>query len=683
MTDRLERIPSPLSDVIDVYHGVEVADRFRWAEDTDAPETQAWVEAQNELTERFLSAIALRPRMRQRIGELWNFPRTNVPRRRAGWYFYTRNEGLQDQPVLYRRLGIAGEPEVVLDPNDLSEDGAVALINFSVTDDGRFMAYTLAEAGSDWQTIQVRDLAQGSDLTDRIDFAKFTIPAWLPDGSGFFYERYPEPGSMPDAPPSTHNKVYFHAVGDAQAQDSLVYERPDDPDLGFASTVSDDERYLILHTWRGTEPRNGLYYRALAEDEFVRLLEDGEARFELAGSLGSTFYVVTDLDAPRGRVVAIDVNRPDRRAWRELVGETADTLQAAAVVGDRIVALYLKDASHRVRLFSLEGTQLGEIDLPGLGSIAELAGRERDSEVFLGFQSQLVPPSVLRYDVVTDVLDTFAETNVDFEAARFQVTQLFATASDGAMIPMFVTHERGAALDGSNPTMLYGYGGFDISLTPAFAPSRIAFLERGGVIVDANLRGGGEYGDEWHRAGMLGSKQRVFDDFYTVAEFLISEGWTSPERLAIMGGSNGGLLVSVAVLQRPELFGAAVAAVPVTDMLRYHLFTAGRYWIPEYGNAEESEEHFRFLVAYSPFHNVKADPRRPPMLITTAETDDRVVPMHAWKLAAALQECSEPDQVVLLRTERRAGHGLGKPTSKVIEEAADIYSFLIDTLGMA
>ncbi|MFQ5967974.1 MAG: prolyl oligopeptidase family protein, partial [Acidimicrobiia bacterium] len=407
-----------------------------------------------------------------------------------------------------------------------------------------------------------------------------------------------------------------------------------------------------------------------------------EAKYELAGNVGSRIFLLTDLNADRGKVIAVDLEDPARENWERVVPEGDDTLQTAVIVGDRILALYMHHASHRVRVFDLEGSPTGEVGLPGLGSVAELSGRQRDEEAFLNFQSQLHPPTILRYALNSASVEPFFHTEVDFDEAAFDVTQLFATADDGVQIPMFVTHQRDVSLDGTNPTMLYAYGGFDISLTPLFAPSRIAFLERGGVIVDANLRGGGEYGDKWHRAGMLENKQRVFDDFYAVAELLIDEKWTSAERLAIFGGSNGGLLVAVSLLQRPELFGAAVAAVPVADMLRYHQFTAGRYWIPEYGNAEEDPDHFEFLYAYSPVHNVKPDPRRPPILITTAETDDRVVPMHAWKFAAALQEVSEPDQLVLLRTERRAGHGIGKPVSKVIDEAADIYAFLVDILEM-
>ena len=677
---KLPTVEAPRADAMDDYHGTEIADPYRWAEDMDDPETQSWVEAQNERTAQFLAATA-QADIRDRIEQLWDFPRSSVPRRRDDWYFFTHNDGLQNQPVLYRRQGIDGSDEVVLDPNTFSDDGAVALVDYSVTDDATLMAYTVAEAGSDWQTIKVYDLEALKELPDTLDFAKYTSLPWLPDKSGFFYERFPEPG--PDVSPSTDQKVYFHALGTPQEEDELIYERPDDPNLGFVAIISDDKSYLFLYTWRGTEPRNGLYYRRLSDEgEFVRLLEDGEAKYELAGNVGSRIFLLTDLDADRARVVSIDLEKPEREDWTEVIPEADDTLQTAVIVGDRILALYMQHASHRVRVFELDGTPDGEVELPGLGSVAELSGRQRDQESFLNFQSQLHPPTILHYALGAGSVETFVETHVDFDASAFEVTQMFATADDGVQIPMFITHRRDLSLDGSNPTMLYGYGGFDISLTPVFAPSRIAFLERGGVIVDANLRGGGEYGDNWHRAGMLENKQRVFDDFYAVAEFLIDEKWTSSQRLAILGGSNGGLLVAVAVLQRPDLFGAAVSAVPVADMLRYHLFTAGRYWIPEYGNAEEDPKHFEFLYAYSPVHNVKPDGSRPPLLITTAETDDRVVPMHAWKLAAALQEVAEPEQVVLLRTERRAGHGLGKPISKVIDEAADIYAFLVETLGM-
>jgi prolyl oligopeptidase len=670
-------------DVADEYHGVEVRDPYRWLEDQDSDQTGAWVEAQNRRTERWLAGIDARPRIRSRLEELWDFARYSVPRRRGDWYFFAKNEGLQDQPVLYRRRGLGRDAEEVLDPNELSEDGAVALTDYSVSEDATLMAYTLSEAGSDWQTVRVRDLDAGEDLPDVLHWMKFTGMTWAPDGSGFYYERYPEPGSIPDAPPSTHHKVYWHRLGAPQDDDLLVYERPDDPDLGFLAEVTDDGAYLILHTWRGTDTRNGLYLRRLHNGggEFRRLLEDGEAKYRLAGSRGSLFIFHTDLDASRGRIIQIDVERPDRADWLELLPEADDVLDFARVVSDRLILGYLHHASHRVVVHDLDGELIEEIELPGLGSIAEMSGRERDTEAFFNFQSQLHPPTILRYEVPTGEIETFIEPKVPFDRSPYLVTQLFATSDDGVRIPIFVTHRRDVVLDGSNPTLLYGYGGFDISLTPMFSPSRIAFWEHGGVIVDANLRGGGEYGEDWHRAGMLGNKQRVFDDFAAVAEFLITEKWTSPARLAILGGSNGGLLVAASVLQRPELFGAAVAAVPVADMLRYHRFTAGRYWISEYGNAEENAEHFEFLYAYSPVHNVRPDDRRPPILITTAETDDRVVPMHGWKFAAALQAVASADQIVLLRTERRAGHGLGKPTSKVIDEAADVYSFLLDRLG--
>lgn len=678
-------IPDPVLahrvDQVDDYHGTAVADPYRWLEDPRSAETNDWVTAQNSRTESYLGQIPFYGEIRARIEELWDFPRYSAPRKQGDALYYQKNDGLQDQAVLYRRVG-DGKPEVVLDPNQLSQDGAVALLLFHITEDASLMAYSLTESGSDWQTIRVRDLATLEDRSDEIHWVKFTSVAWHPDDSGFFYSRFPEEGSIPGAPPSTHQKVYWHLLGTTQEADQLVFERPDDPDLGFEPSITDDDRYLLIHTWRGTDRRHGLYYRPVdTQTDFIQLLADGEAKFDFAGSHGSVFYFLTDLDAPLGRIISIDVDRSDRANWQEVVPEGSDTLELASIMGGKLVLLYMQDASHRVRLLGLDGAGGAEVELPGIGSIAELTGRPKQDQAYLGFQSQLFPPMILELDVETANTSVYEESSLGFDPSPYEVTQLFAPAEGDVLIPMFVTHRKEIARDGTNPTLMYGYGGFDISLTPAFSPSRIAFLERGGIVVDANLRGGGEYGEEWHRAGMLEKKQRVFDDFVAVAEYLIGQGWTGPDRLAIFGGSNGGLLVAACVLQRPELFGAAVAAVPVADMLRYHRFTAGRHWLGEYGNAEEDPDHFRFLAAYSPVHNVEPDDRRPPILVTTAESDDRVVPMHAWKLAAALGEEASGEQLILLRTERRAGHGLGKPTSKVIDEATDIYTFLWDTIG--
>jgi len=673
--------PTRRGDTVDDYHGTAVADPYRWLEDVDSPETLAWVDAQNEVTFALLDSIPVRDRIRQRFGELWNFSRQSVPRRRGDWYFYTHNDGLQPQPILYRRPVTGGGAEVLVDPNGMSDDGTVAMMTTSFTADGGLLAYTLAEAGSDWQVAKVLDTVIGLHLTDELHRIKFTTLAWTPEGDAFYYSRYPEPDEFPDAPPLTNQRVYLHRLGDDQSEDQLIYARPDASDLGFQPHVTDDGELLILHVWQGTDTRNRLYYRRSGDaGEFVRLLDDFDARYELVGHVDGWLYLLTDRDAPLGRIIAIPLDRPSAQNWRDVVPEGEDTLEFAALAGDYLVTGALRDASHTVAVHTLDGAVIEELDLPGLGAVTEFAGKPYHSEFFLGYQSFVQPPTVLRYDLDSRELETFAESETRVDPDSFTTRRLRATSRDGTSIPMFVTHRTDVELDGTNPTVLYGYGGFDISMTPLYAPDRLGFIEAGGVFVVANLRGGGEYGLEWHQAGMFGNKQNVFDDFVAAAEHLIAAGYTSPQHLGIYGRSNGGLLVTACLVQRPELFGAAVAMVPVTDMLRYHRFTAGRYWTAEFGSAEDGPEEFDYLRAYSPLHVVGPAPY-PPTLVTTGDTDDRVVPLHAYKFVATLQAVVGDSGPALLRVDRRAGHGLGKPTSMLIDEAADIFAFFIHHLG--
>jgi prolyl oligopeptidase len=674
-------------EVVDDYHGTPVPDPYRWLEDAGAEETQAWVAAQNAVTEAFLSQVPEREQFRKRLEEIWNYDKITVPRRRGAWTFFTKLEGLQNQPVLYRQQGLdaeAGEPEIVLDPNTLSEDGTVALITYAPGEDGQRLAYSLSNSGSDWQEIHVLDLARKEKFPEVLKWVKFSDIAWTPDGSGFYYSRYPEPGSVPGAPPSTHHRVYWHRLGTPQTEDKLVYARPDDPDLGFNPVVSEDGRYLILHAWRGTATQNRLYYRPLAagdEADFIALVEEEDARFDFVGNEGDRFYISTDLDAPRGRIMAVDLDHPERDAWQEIVPEGEEVLDQVGLVDEHLVLVSMHHASHRIYLYDLAGAPAGEVELPALGTISALSGRQEDADFFFDFQSYLYPPAVFRYDLPSATLSPYHQPQVDFSPEGFETRQVFYRSADGTQIPMFLTHRTGLELDGNNPALLYGYGGFAVNILPTFAPSWVAWLEAGGVVAVANLRGGNEYGEAWHQAGMLERKQNVFDDFIAAAEWLIDEGFTSRERLGIMGGSNGGLLVAACMVQRPELFGTVICRVPVADMLRYHRFTAGRYWIPEYGNAEENPEHFRFIYAYSPLHNVKEDVAYPPTLIATADTDDRVVPMHARKLAATLQVANAGDHPILLRIETKAGHGFGKPTDKIIAELADVLAFLWQSIG--
>jgi prolyl oligopeptidase len=672
---------SAKGEVVDDYHGTLVSDPYRWLEDMDSETTAAWVDAQNELTFSHLDTISLRPTLRKRFEELWDFARQSAPVRRGDWYYFSHNDGLQPQSILYRRPVSGGDSEVVLDPNDLSQDGTVAVMTQSFTPDGRLLAYSVAEAGSDWQQARVLDTASGTTLSDELNWIKFTNLAWAPDGESFYYSRYPAPGELADAPPSTHQRVYLHRLGTDQATDELVYARADAPDLGFQPLVTDDDELLVLHVWEGTDTRNRLYYRRLDEaGEFVRLLDDFDAKYHFIGHEGGRLYLLTDLGAPRGRVIAIDLAETSRDKWVEVIAEGKDTLEFATIVSGRLVVGRLHDAHHLLSVHKLDGSLVRELELPAMGTITELSGKPQHREMFVGFQSFVVAPTVLRYDFEADEVSHFTESEASVDPSHFTTTQIWAESADGAAIPIFVTHRSDVDLDGTNPTILYGYGGFDISMTPLYAPDRLGFVETGGVFAVANLRGGGEYGRDWHHAGMFGNKQNVFDDFIAAGEHLIACGYTSAHNLGIYGRSNGGLLVTACLLQRPDLFGAVVGMVPVTDMLRYHRFTAGRYWTSEYGNAELDPEHFAFLYEYSPLHNIHPG-RYPPTLITTGDTDDRVVPLHAYKFIAGLQAAVGGSGPALLRVDKRAGHGLGKPTAKVIDEAADIYAFFLHHLS--
>lgn len=687
--------PARKSDVQDDFHGTLVPDPYRWLEDPDSGETRAWVQAQNAITRSELDADPARPRLQERLRALWDFPRATPPRRRGERLFYQLNEGLQNQPLLYHRESLHGQPHVVLDPNTLSDDGTVALVHYAPSHDGSLLAYSLAASGSDWQEIRILNVESGESYGEVIRWVKFTSIAWKHDNSGFYYSRYPQPGAIPGAPPSTHQRVYWHRLGTPQEDDVLVYARPDAPDLGFVPFITDDEKYLALVVWHGTSVRNRIYYKPLDEgtnalgagaggerDEygFVRLLDEGDAAYEFAGSVDDRFYFLTDCDAPRGRIIAIDLSQPQRSHWQEIVSQGEEVIDRVRLIGGRLVVLSMQHAIHRIALYDLDGQPAGIVELPHPGTVSELSGRQQDDAFFFHFQSFLTAPGVYRYDFATATVTPFLAPQLDFDAAAYETQQHFYTSTAGTRVPIFLLHKKGLQRDGNRPTLLYGYGGFAINMTPTFSVSWLVWLEQGGVVAIANLRGGNEYGEEWHRAGMLENKQNVFDDFIAAAEWLIANDYTRSQRLAIMGRSNGGLLVAACMLQRPDLFGAVACIVPVADMLRYHRFTAGRYWIPEYGNAEEDPDHFRFLFAYSPLHNVRQGVAYPPVLIATADTDDRVVPMHAKKLAATLQAAGGPNPV-LLRVEARAGHGLGKPTARVIEETADIFTFLLRELG--
>ncbi len=668
--------------IVEDYHGHQVADPYRWLEDPDSEETRAWIEAQNQLTFQYLSQIPARERLRQRLTQLWNYERYSQPFKEGQRYFYFKNDGLQNQSVLYTQTSLEGEAQVLLDPNTFSEDGTVALSGIAISQDARYLAYGLSRSGSDWQEWKVRDIETGQDLPDHIRWVKFSGVSWTKDGQGFFYSRYDEPEAGQEyAATNYFQKLYYHRLGTSQAEDLLVYHRPDQKEWGFHATVTEDGCYLIISVWRGTDPKNLIFYKDLRDPNLpvVELMNEFEAEYHFVGNDGSRFWFKTDQGAPRRCLVAIDIQRPHE--IQEVIPEAEETLQGVSLINNQFVAFYLKDAHTQIKTFTLEGHFLGEIPLPGLGSASGFAGKRYDTETFYTFTSFTTPPTIYRYDFATGKSTLFRQPKVDFDPAEYEVKQIFYTSKDGTRVPMFITHKKGLQLSGDHPTLLYGYGGFGVSLTPSFSMGLVAWLEMGGIYAQPNLRGGGEYGEAWHQAGTKLNKQNVFDDFIAAAEWLIAHGYTNPSKLAIAGGSNGGLLVGACMTQRPDLFAAALPAVGVMDMLRFHKFTIGWAWISEYGSPENPEE-FQALYAYSPLHNLKPGTAYPATLITTADHDDRVVPAHSFKFAAALQAAQGGSQPVLIRIDTKAGHGAGKPTSKVIEETADRWAFLVQVLGI-
>jgi prolyl oligopeptidase len=680
--------PAKRVDQVDDYHGTRVADPYRWLEDPDSPDTRAWIEAENRVTFDYLAAIPERRAIAQRLTRIWNYPRWTAPMRRGSRYFFFRNTGLQNQSVMYETATLHGQPRLLLDPNGLSTDGTVALSTTEVSDDGRLLAYSVASGGSDWQEFRVRDVATGRDLPDKVSWAKFSGAAWTHDSRGFFYSRYPTPRGNALTEAVRNQKLYYHRAGTSQDADVLVYERPDDPDLGLYGQVSHDGRYLIVSVSTGTDRRNRVHFMDLGDPaaprfdgRIVRLLDEFDASYSFVGNAGPVFYFQTDQGAPRGRVIAVDTRNPARSSWRTIVPQTADALEGVDLIDGQLVASYLHDAHSLLSIYAMDGTHVKDVPLPGIGTVSGVSGRPEDREMFFTFSSYLSPTAVWRYDFATGRAEPLWAPRTGFDAAAYVTEQVFYHSKDGTRVPMFVTHRRGIAIDGHNPTLLYGYGGFNSSVTPGFSPAVAVWLEMGGVYAVANLRGGSEYGEEWHQGGMLANKQNVFDDFIAAGEHLVRTGYTSPAKLAISGASNGGLLVGAVLNQRPDLFGAALPAVGVMDMLRFQKFTIGWAWVSDYGSADDPAQ-FRTLYAYSPLHNIKPGTRYPGTFITTGDHDDRVVPGHSFKYAAALQAAQAGPAPVLIRIETRAGHGAGKPTAMQIEEAADRWAFLVRELGM-
>ncbi|MAT15515.1 MAG: S9 family peptidase, partial [Planctomyces sp.] len=665
------------------YHGTEVADPYRWLEQDvrESGEVKTWVERQNEVTFDYLATLPMREAFKQKLEELWNFERYSLPEHVGNRYFYRRNDGLQNQSVLYVLDEPGGEPRVLLDPNTLSEDGTVALARYDVSHDGKYLAYALSESGSDWNVWYVLNVATGEQLEDKIEFTKFTSAVWTEDNRGFFYSRFPEPKeNFQDL--NKNQKVYYHRLGTAQADDTLIYERPDEPDWGFMSSLSDDGRYLVITVMKGTADKYRVYYKDLTAEYSapIALIDHFENEYGFLGNDGNLFYFVTDKDAPRRKVIGIDITQPEPEHWREIIPQAEAKLEGISLVNSLFVTNYLEDVKSRVRMYDTEGKHIRDVELGDIGTASGFHGERHHTETFYAFEGFNRPPTIYRYNLITGESEVFRQPEVKFDPETIEVKQVFYESTDGTRIPMFLVSKKGIEQNGENPTILYGYGGFNISLMPRFSVSWLAWVEMGGTLAIANLRGGGEYGEEWHEAGTKLNKQNVFDDFIAAARWLIDNNYTKPAKLGITGRSNGGLLVGAVLNQAPELFGAAIPGVGVMDMLRFHKFTAGRYWVDDYGSADNPEE-FPALYAYSPYHNIR-ETAYPPTLVVTADTDDRVVPGHSFKYIARLQEKQQGDQPVLIRIETSAGHGAGTPITKVIEEVADTWAFFAKHLGL-
>jgi prolyl oligopeptidase len=679
-------------DQIDDYQGTKVADSYRWLEDLDSADTQAWVAAQNKLTFDYLAKLPDRERFKQRLTALWNYPRFGLPFKEGGQYFYSHNTGLQNQSVLFVQAPGGGDPRALLDPNTLAKDGTVALTATAVSHDGKWLGYGTAAAGSDWNEFRVRAVANGQDAADVIKWVKFSGLSWTRDSRGFFYSRYPEAkaaeGTGKTFSALEHQKLYYHRLGTPQSADTLVHAVSEEPKWFVRGGVTEDGRFLIITISRGDSLNNLIRYVDLGDPvvpkigaPVVKLVDQWDAEYSVIGNDGPVLFVETNLDAPRKRIVAIDTRAPQRANWKTLVPESVDVIDSSGVVGGKLVVLTMHDVASRLAVYAKDGKALGELPLPGIGQVAGFTGREDEPELFYSFTSFTYPTTIFRHDLATGKTETFRAPKVAFDPAAYETKQVFYTSKDGTKVPMFITHKKGLKRDGSAPALLYGYGGFDISLKPNFSVANLVWLEQGGVYAVPNLRGGGEYGKAWHEAGTKGRKQNVFDDFIAAGEYLVRERYTSSPKLVLSGGSNGGLLVGAVINQRPDLARVALPAVGVMDMLRFHKFTIGHAWVADYGSSDDAAG-FKYLRAYSPLHNVKAGATYPAVLATTADHDDRVFPAHTFKYVAAMQAANPAGaNPVFVRIETKAGHGAGKPISKVIEETADKLAFAWSFVG--
>ena len=668
-------------DHVDDYHGIKVADPYRWLEDNNSKETADWVEAENKVTQEYLSKIPFRDALRKRLTDLWNYERYSAPSKHGDNYIFSKNDGLQEQSVVYIQKGLDGTPEVFLDPNKLSDDGSVSLAGLSFSNDNKYASYSISRGGSDWREIFVIDVATKQLTDDHIKWAKFTGMAWYKDG--FFYSRYDEPKEGEELKQSNEfQKLYYHKLGTPQSEDKLVLEDKDNPKHGFSAGVTEDEKYLIVSVWEGSSTNNLIYYKDLAADgPIVKLLNKSEAEYDVVDNMGNKFLVQTNLDAPNRKLVLIDLKNPAKENWQTVIAESKDVMQNVSHMGGKLIVRFLKDANNKISVYEPDGKYLYDVQLPALGTASGFNGKRSETETFYTFTSFTYPPTIYKYDITNNKSELFRKSDVKFDMDGFETKEIFYSSKDGTKVPLFIVYKKGLKLDGNNPTLLYAYGGFNISMQPGFSVTRIPLLENGVVYAMACIRGGSEYGEEWHKAGMLEKKQNVFDDFIAAAEYLINNKYTNPNKLAVQGGSNGGLLIGAVINQRPELFKVAFPMVGVMDMLRYQKFTIGWAWVPEYGSSDNPEQ-FKYLIKYSPLHNIKQNVDYPATMITTADHDDRVFPAHSFKYAATLQEKNSGKNPTLIRIETKVGHGAGTSTSKSIELYTDLWSFMFYNMNI-
>lgn len=681
---KMEKLNYPITkktDTIDEYFGVKIADPYRWLEDDKSEETGLWVEAQNKITFGYLEKIPYRQKIKDRITQMWNYPKFGTPFKKGNYYFFFKNDGLQNQSVLYIQEGLTGEPRVFLDPNKLSDDGTVALGGMSISNDHKYFAYQTASSGSDWNEIFVIEIASGKKMNDHIKWVKFSGAEWYKDG--FYYSCYdaPKKGSELSNKNEFH-KIYYHKLGTQQSEDVLVYENKKYPLRNYSMAITDDESFAFIYETETTSG-NALYFKKTEDKngKFTKIAEGFDYNYHIIDNVGDKLLLFTNWNAPKNQLLLIDAPYTDTAKWKAIIPESGDVLEGINLIGGKIIATYMKDAANHAYVYSIDGKKEFEVELPGIGSLGGFSGEKKDPLAFYSFTSFTYPSTIFKYDVNNNKSEVYKKPEIDFNPEDYETKQVFFPSKDGTKIPLFIVHKKGLKLDGNNPTLLYGYGGFNVSLTPSFSISRLVLLENGGVYALANLRGGGEYGKEWHEAGTKLKKQNVFDDFIAAGEYLIKEKYTSSQKLAIQGGSNGGLLVGACMLQRPDLYRVAFPAVGVLDMLRFHKFTIGWAWVGDYGSSDDSTQ-FHYILKYSPLHNIKENTDYPATLVTTADHDDRVVPAHSFKFIATLQEKYKGNNPVLIRIETKAGHGAGKPTSKVIEEAADLWSFMFYNMSI-